>query len=158
MRTFVRAALAALVAVPVGAIAGDSFELAEGRWKQTITPTGISMGGTAMPMDAMDIGADTEFVCIGPEEAREPALYFLKSQGADCSTPQGSATGGRVAMTAECRNDDTGPMKLAIDGSYRRDSFSAKARAETSMLGAPMVVDMRIDGEFVGACTGDEKK
>jgi hypothetical protein len=150
-------ASAALLAVPLAAMTADSVNMAPGRWIETTTTTAVTLGGRAAAGARLNQPA-SRMVCLTPEEAAEPALYFQsKAPSGACAAPTGTVAGGRIKLASTCEDANTPRMMIEVSGTYARDSYSAAIRAQSLVRGQPAVIDMTLTGRFDGACRGDEE-
>lgn len=152
--------VAGVLAVPLMALADDTVQMQPGRWQETPTVTSVIRAGVPVPADALRNSQDkARFSCIAPAEARSPTLYFMEhTPGDNCSTPEGSVAGGRIAMRAQCRLKNTNaPAAISVEGSYTPQSYHTVIKALATFNGVPMEINFNVDGRYVGACTGDEE-
>lgn len=155
----IKSLLAAALIVPVAATASDSVRMDPGRWQENTTITGVTVGGRVIPLELFGAKIEPSYTCITPELALDPTRYFTE-QGPDedCQPPQGSVSGGRIALTSTCRTGSDSPTQVAVNGTYGTDAYRVAVRADGSMDAKPMVIHMVIDGRLAGPCQGDEKE
>ena len=152
--------LAGICAVPLMALADDSVRMKPGRWQETPTITSVLRNGVPVPAEAFRNTQDKlRFSCISPAEATNPTLYFMEHTPADnCSTPEGSVAGGRIAMHAQCKLKTTSaPATISVEGAYSEQGYHTVIKALATFNGTPMEINFNVDGKFVGPCKGDEE-
>jgi hypothetical protein len=158
MRHITRAGLAAIVAVPAAAMAGDSLQFSPGRWEETITVTAIRVGGQEFHDAQVGKSERLKFECISGEEATNPEYYFKHSgEHRKCSGLEGTVAAGRIHLTSNCVDPDIGPGTLVMDGTYGRERYEASVKATGDIRGKPFIIDSVVEGRFVGVCRGDEE-
>lgn len=147
---------AALIIAPAAALAADTVQLTPGLWEMTTRVADATVNGNAVPLESYSRREETTSGCLSPEKARDPATYFLHiSADKECEPAAGVAAGGRLAVTANCK-DREGPLKMAFNGTYDATRFHVVARVEQNVRGAKLVVNMTVDGRLAGLCMGGE--
>lgn len=160
MRAIIKSLSAAVIAIPVAAIAADSVQLTPGRWQETDRTIAMTVDGEAVPsnilQDAMQV--ETMFYCIPPSEAQEPALFFRGNVRDDkCALRAKAVANGRIAMSYGCDSEDGGAETWTIDGTYDKQAYAMTWKINSSTGGQPFTLTKTMEGRFLGRCTGDEK-
>jgi len=79
--------------------------------------------------------------------------------GDNCSTPEGSVAGGRIAMHDRCKLKTTSaPATISVEGAYSEQGYHTVIKALATFNGTPMEINFNVDGKFVGPCKGDEER
>ena len=76
MRTPAKCAFAGTLAVALTA-ASDTVQLTPGRWQNTLKSTSTTIDGAPAPAKHLQKDQEESYDCITPEQARNPAQYFL---------------------------------------------------------------------------------
>jgi len=157
MRIIFKFLTAAAIVVPVTAMAADSVQMTPGRWEERMNLISATLAGQNLPVDGFPGQNQTEYSCISPAEAADPAAYFLSHSSGDGCDPHGTVANGHISISGTCMRNDR-PMQLVLDGTYGRDTYRVTAQATTSVKSQSMVMNIVMDARYVGACKGDEKK
>lgn len=156
MRVIDRCFALALVALPLAAMAQQADQFAPGRWEDRIQFTGLSIGGAAQQVEALNASAKPRYSCVTPEMARAPALYFMGHQpGDNCTTPEGSVANGTISLKSICSLKGA-PLTVSVRGRYDALTYHTDVTAEGLLPRGTLSMTMTADGKMVGACRGDE--
>jgi Protein of unknown function (DUF3617) len=143
--------------VPFAALAADAEQLTAGRWEEVSTITSIKAGGKSVPLDGISGNPGTKIRCLSPEEALDPAKYFLKPDKARHCEPGGAVSGGKITLIGSCDDAKMGQLAVTGSGTYEPKSYKVTLNMLGSVKGAPLFIDMTVTGRYVGVCSDAEQ-
>lgn len=153
MPKLARWSAAAILLLPMAALAADSTHLSPGRWSESLRMDSATIDGRALGERQLDRSANVRHVCIGAEEAADPRRYFTAhTSGGECSAPEGVVADGRIDLSATC-----GAMAMRMTGSFASDRFDAVVSSSFDRNGKRAEMRSRLEGRLVGACDGSEE-
>ena len=144
---------AALSALSLLLLAAADAPLAPGQWELRNTPGVATLDGRELhdlPLSEIK----TQSLCLAASEVSDPARFFARDLGEDCSIAKAKVAGGEVRIAGTCPNQLEGPdssfeLRGRFDsGSYEVD-FATKAVGDNGT----MTFSGKMTGRRVGACT-----
>ena len=145
----------ALLATSLTALAPDEVLFSPGRWQLTERALSVTENGRERPVSPpKGEGVVVFFRCFsGQADDSDLVANFTNP---DCDWT-GTAADGTIALTGQCKNTVTGPVKEVLQGTYDGQKLKFSRRLEIEVEGNSFAVTSSIDGRFVGKCKGDEE-
>jgi len=143
---------AALLVLPVAAIAADTVQLKPGRW-EVQSATSAASNGRAIP-PAFVPNTPPAYRCLSPATAANPTGYFLKAT--NCGAPEGRAEGGNIRLKTRCTSPNGVKISMDVSGTYTSDSYDVVTRSIGKLKGVTLDTTFHDRARYVGPCQGDE--
>lgn len=137
------------------ATGAPSATLTPGLWEFTNAPGTASLDGQALRDLPYTPPSAPERVCLTPAQAADPARWFARDSGADCTFTQADVKGGRVAIAGSCPPQFKGYDRgtVALSGRWTPTSYDLRFTTLTHGENGHMGFSGTMRGRRIGACT-----
>ncbi len=128
----------------------ETPKLQAGKWEVRTQVSDLKMANMPKGMPA-NPPAQTNTVCITPEQAAKGPADMLKQAGADCTATSNSFGGGRIESAVRCKLPGNTAMTGKTTGTFTSTSFATDQQME--MTGATaMSQKVHVEGRRIGDC------
>lgn len=131
-----------------------------GKWVSTVSIEQMDMPGmppqAAEQMKRMVERTHKTESCLTPEEVKQPKGDFFGG-GENCRYDHFRMRGGKIDAAMRCSQEGVTQV-MEMSGSYSPDSYQMRMKSKTAggPAGEGMAMQMRVEAERVGECTGEE--
>ncbi|MBR0553351.1 DUF3617 domain-containing protein [Stakelama marina] len=147
-----------LVAVAAATAGGPNVR--PGEWKTTTTivdfdmalPPGAPPGMLDMVKSRMNSHGMSHSQCITAADLRDAPQKLVKSSKGKCSYDSFSMAGGKLHATATCNMEQSGTMKMTMDGRYTATTMDSTMEMRGKVPSGPMRMTMKMHGQRTGDC------
>lgn len=128
----------------------ETPKLQPGKWEIRTQVSDLKMANMPAGMPA-NPPAQTNTICITPEQAAKGPEEMLKQSGADCTVASNSFAGGRMESDVSCKLPGDTQMTGKTTGTFTPTSFTTDQQMEMTGRTA-MSQKVRIEGKRIGEC------
>ena len=135
--------------------ARSDMKIQAGEWETVVEISGLD----SLPKEMREaLSKITTKHCITQEEAdKANASVFTGKTDKNCTGEGFEAANGRLSGKLTCEGGDTpGKTVIEMDGTYGTDSYMLTQKMTTDAGGSNQVMNSKISGRRIGACTGNE--
>ena len=138
----------------------DQGLIRPGQWTSSVTIERMDMPGVppqaAEQMKRMVAQTHTSERCLTPEEVQQPKGDFFGGNE-NCRYDHFTMRGGRIDAQMRCTAQGATQV-MDMEGTYSPDAYEMRmtSRSEGGPTGQGMTMQMKVEAERVGECTGEE--